>query len=1201
MTQADQLLASLAVLRRQWRQRILLEALAWVALAVVIGLVVAFAISRFTPPDGPALVAIRILAYGLIAGTLIRFLVVPLARRTSDQRFAMYVEEHAPELRQSLLSAVHELHAPETMRSSPSLAARLVARTVTALRPIQSDGRIERARKTRALRVFGAAVAAGALLVLFGPDGLRDTARALFAPWSTAEAATPVMAVRVVPGNASVPKGASVDVGATLSGFSSDSAELSFRTDSTQAWTRLSMVRDRADGKFTSRLFDVAKATEYYVESNGVRSGVYRLSVSNLPAVSRLALDVRYPAYTGIPAEHVTDGGDVAAVVGSTVTVRPTVTMPVRGGTIAFDNGVNVPLAADSSGALSGSFRVTTSGFYRVDLTTLDGATVTGPVQYAVDALPDRAPRVAIERPGRDTKVTNVEELTIGVGASDDYGVQSMELRYRVNGGEEKRVALTGRGKEPRAAYTMFLEELGLTPGDLIAYHAVARDGAGNTGSSDVYFLEVRPFGKNYRQAEQQGGGGGGGGGGDSPEGFVARQREVVAATFNWLRDSATSNPRKRREDLATVNIAEGRLREDVETLTRRMQERGAARADTMFVHIQAELTQAIASLRAAEERLVKGLGRDALPPEQQALQRLQRAEAMYRDVQVQFGGQQGGGGGGGGGGQRAEDLADLFELQTDKLRNQYEAVQSESRQPQQSAERAADEAMEKLKELARRQQQENERMQRLAEQMRERLGTEQSQNGGGGGGGASQRELARQAEEEARRLERLARERQSPELEQAAQQLQRAADAMRRAASGSPQQGAQALDELGRAASGLAGARSDRVSESVRELERQARALEERQRGIADQVRGASNGTPHQRAEQARRIAQQKDSLTRAVEEFESAADRLSREGRREQPNAARRTGEAAQAVREQRIRDKIEFSKGLLGRGSSEYANAMEGQIGENIADVAERMRAAAGAIGAAPTEVRQNRALDQTRELVRGMESLRDQMAQREQRGQPGQPGQQTAQGQRGQQGQEGQQGQSGQQGQQGQDGQQGQSGQRGQQGQGQQGGEQGQQSAQAQRGQQGGQQGGQQRGGSSQQGGQNPSGGAPDDGTLSDGDARQLSRNFGLRRGNAEQLRRALAGEGIDVSQLDRAISAMRQLERSGALDDPRAVERLETQVIDGLKDFEFALARKLGGAQPNGPALGTRSPVPEEYRSAVEEYYRSLAGGRREQR
>ena len=34
---------------------------------------------------------------------------------------------------------------------------------------------------------------------------------------------------------------------------------------------------------------------------------------------------------------------------------------------------------------------------------------------------------------------------------------------------------------------------------------------------------------------------------------------------------------------------------------------------------------------------------------------------------------QGGGGGGGGGGGQLSEDLADLFELELDKLANQYE------------------------------------------------------------------------------------------------------------------------------------------------------------------------------------------------------------------------------------------------------------------------------------------------------------------------------------------------------------------------------------------------------------------------------------------------------------------------------------------------------------------------------------------------
>jgi hypothetical protein len=49
------------------------------------------------------------------------------------------------------------------------------------------------------------------------------------------------------------------------------------------------------------------------------------------------------------------------------------------------------------------------------------------------------------------------------------------------------------------------------------------------------------------------------------------------------------------------------------------------------------------------------------------------------------------------------------------------------------------------------------------------------------------------------------------------------------------------------------------------------------------------------------------------------------------------------------------------------------------------------------------------------------------------------------------------------------------------------------------------------------------------------------------------------------------------------------------VIEGLKTFEFSLYRKLGLGDEKSPALGARAQVPAEYRAAVEEYYRSLAG------
>ena len=1157
MTPANQLLESLAALRRQWRQRVILESAVWIALAALLAVVAGLLITTLFGATSSSVMFMRGLGYVLIVVAIVRVLVRPLIRRASNERFALYVEERAPELRQALLSAVHELQVPEAERASPSLTTRLIARTLELVRPLQHSRVIERPRVQKALRSLGVIGVVAAVMFGAGPTQLRHTARQLFAPWSVAEAATPILAVHVVPGNAAIPRGAAIDLKASLEGFAADGAELVFRTESAAEWVRLPMARDSIAGTFTSRVFDVTHQTEYFVDANGIRSPTYTLTVTDLPALSRLAIDLRFPAYTGMLTEHSTDGGDVAAVVGTTVTVHASITKQVRSGVLAFDNGTTIPLKPGNDGLFSASFSVKTTGFYRVDLVAPDGASVPGSVQYAVEALPDRPPTVRIEEPGRDTKVTSIEEVTIAVAASDDYGVEALELRYRVNGGDEQRIALSDSGRrrtlEPRAARTMFLEELNLTPGDLITYHAVARDGAGNQGVSDVYFLEVRPFGKNYRQSDQQGGGGGGGGGGDKPEGFVARQREVVAGTFNWIRDSTTTSRRAHREDIATLNIAEGRLRAEVAGMASKIAARAAAKMDTTFALIQRELEHAVTALQAAEEKLVKAQGREALPIEQQALQRLQRAEELYRNVQVQMGGEGGGGGGGNGGAKKAEELADLFELQTDKLKNQYEAVQQQS---QQSAQREVDATLERLKQLASRQQQENERVQKMAEALREKLGR---QSGGGEGGGGAQRELARQAEEEARRLERLAREQKSQEMSDAAQRMQQAADAMKRAAAGSSAQGSAALEQLSRAANGLAGARSAAMSESVRKLAQQARALRDRQQEIADNVKGLATTPAEQRGEQIRKLSEKKDALSKDVEQLENDADRAAREGRREQPAAAGRLGDAANAIRDYRVRDKIDFSKNVIRSGSLDYANAFENQIGDNLQDVAEKMRTAAGALGNESANRGQEKALERARELVRGLESLRQRVGDK-----AGQNAQQP-----GKSGQSGQQGQAGSQGQGGQGDPNGQPGRGGQ-------------------------------GGSSARAGEVRGGGQPGSpsSAIAGGDARQFSREFALRRQNAEALRKELAQQGVNSKELDRAIDELRRLESGQSYGDPKGLDELQAAVIEGLKTFEFTLYRKLGLGDSRSPTLGSSAPVPAEYRAAVEEYYRSLAGARR---
>ena len=111
-------------------------------------------------------------------------------------------------------------------------------------------------------------------------------------------------------------------------------------------------------------------------------------------------------------------------------------------------------------------------------------------------------------------------------------------------------------------------------------------------------------------------------------------------------------------------------------------------------------------------------------------------------------------------------------------------------------------------------------------------------------------------------------------------------------------------------------------------------------------------------------------------------------------------------------------------------------------------------------------------------------------------------------------------------------------------------------------------------------------------------RQFSREAALRRQAAEELRNSLKAKGMDVSELDKAIEDLRSLESGAAFVDPHKAALLQEQMIEGLKTFEFALYRRFGLGDDKSPTLGSNAPVPAEYRAAVEEYYRSLAGGKR---
>ena len=1150
-----------------------------------------------------AVLAFRIGAWSIVAVLTALLVLRPLVKRVSDEQIALYLEEHEPSLEAAILGAVEAERAIGDDAAQARLLDQLVARAVQRARSIDDGRRIDQAGLQRASGALAVATLATLMLLLFGPTSLRRGATALL-PTSNAAALNPY-SIGIEPGDVTIARGSDQLVTARLVGFDAEDVTLFTRRGDTEMLQRLSMIPTDETGTFDLLLLGLDEGVEYFVESDGVRSNTFTIEVLDLPYVDVMNHVYRFPAYTGLDPREIEDAGDVAALAGTRVDLEILPTIPTAAGRLLLDGEPVADLEVAEDGSLRGTLNVQARGYYSIELALGDGRYISASPEYRIDLLSDQSPSITVTKPGRDQPVSPIEEVFFEVRADDDYGIDRVLLMYSVNGGPTDSVEVfTGTGRplgDVTAAHTLYLEDFDVTPGDLVTYWASARDqrnGPGEEVVSDIYFLKVEPFGRDFREQEQQAGGEMQGGQPQSstPE-LSELQKQVTAATFNLIRDRERYTEDEFSESATSVALAQGRVAEQVQTLVERMGNRGVT-DDENFAEIAQLLPTAIQAMDSSRTMLEALQPQDALAPQQWALVVLQKAEETYERYVSMSNQQQQGGGGGGGDRPNAEDLADLFELELDRLQNQYETVQRGERQQQNEE---VDELLERLEELARRQQQEAERQQARA-----------SQQGGSSSGGSSaqsQRELADQAEETARQLQRLSRETGDPELAETARDLQEAADAMRRSAANAGNTGVaeaeRALDRLEEAQNRLQQDREERLESDTQGALERGRALQEQQESIRERLENLS-GVPQERAEQIRQLQSEKTDMMTELQRLEQDLDRLAGDARQRDPETARALTEAAEAIRRPTLPTKVAWSRGVIQDREESYVRIFEEGIEADLENLEDRLEAAAAATSRLAEEEGLSDALEQAEDLVRGMESLDRRLEARGrgegQRGlEPGaQDGPQGEEGQQGQQQGQGQQGE-GQQGQQQGQGEQGQQGQ-GQQGEGQQG--QGQQQGDGQGNRDGQNQGGMRGGGGPDRaapGARNDglAGGAPvqinpNARPFTEDEIRQFRREFQERLQEATDLREVLRAEGQETADIDEALAAMRQLVDADTYASMPNVLELQSRLRQSLGRLEFTLRRQVEGEGSDRAALTGSDAVPDGFRRLVDEYYRALA-------
>jgi hypothetical protein len=1156
MNSYESLGARVRQVRRRWRSQVLAKGISLFIVSTIALLVLGVWGADLFGFKPAAVWIMRFLIGGTVVFVAWYFLYMPLGRRVSAVQVAQFIEETYPQLEDRLVAAIEY---GQQQASFSGMIDLLIKDALDKTSRVNFSVFLDRKRLASFAMLGVAAFLALLALWTWGPSFFPYGFGNLYAPWTEASLASS-MAIRITPGDVEVARGSDQLIQAQLLGFDSPDVRLYLQPEASNQWNPSAMEPDPHGSGFRYLLIDVQSPLRYYVESKGVHSRICSIGVLDQARVASIDLTYNFPAYTQMAPQVVQGEGDISALKGTRVDLKIHLSGPAPSARLLFDNRSTLDLARTGTGDFSGSFALERSGSYVVQIADNGGKTHPGSPEYEMEALEDAPPKVTITRPMRDVRATSVEEVFSEIEADDDIGMGKLELHYSVNGDPEKTVHLYS-GKPPAlsvtGSHTFFLEEFGLQPGDVISYYGKAWDNNNVTGpgvsSSDMYFIQVRPFEQKYVQS-QQGSTPGGGQGGEGQEALSNQQKQIISATFKLIREKERMDPKEYLDGLKALALVQSRLQAQTQVLVDRLKRRGADQVDENFRKLTEYLNNAIGEMGRAAVDLGAQKPGTAMPQEQKSLQQLMRAESLFREIQVSFAAQSAGIGRPQG---NAEDLADLFELELDKLKNQYETVQ---RGEQESRDQKVDEALQRLRELAQRQQQLNERNRMLAQQGR-------PPSSAGGGGGPSQQQLVEQAEQLRRQLQRLSRERSSPGLNEASGQLQKAIDEMKKSLKDSQNgsgaqanaQGMRALEQLDEATRKLVRSQETGLNQGLEQALGESRKLVEEQNRIQEGLERLSKetpqtGSPEEIKQRREDLISRKTVLADRLKGLESQIQNLQRQARKTEKEAGGKLADAGNTIRDNKLPERIVSGNALIQYGFYENQKQNENFIRGGLEQVNRQLEAARNSIGQSK-EGKIEEAAERARQLSEGLESM--QRRAREIRGR-----QQGPQGQGQEQNPPGRQGQSA-------------------------------QAGRARPGQN--PQGGIPSPGSDVRGfSQDASGPPTAAGTYRDEEERQLRREFEQRLADAQDLRRLLERNSSEMENLDKV---MESLHRAGAYpiyNNPEQIARLKS-AIDYMRQVELGLARELQRLNPGDKYyFAEDNEAPSSYQKLVEEYYKSIA-------
>ncbi len=859
-----------------------LQALQWTcrATALAAGVIIAAILLTLFPSGGRGLV---LAMFAIVVGLLAAAEWLAFQWKPSLLETARAIEKQDPHLDARLVTAMELV--PDVTTGRLGLMSELVITETLAHAHVSDWPKLVPGWKIWGPRTGVALemVVLGAI-VAFALRPQPSTSAAIIAGANAAQVSEePLVNVKIEPGDVELERGTSLLVLARFPEPLPSRVSVLLNAANVPEWTQPA-EKSLDDPVFGARVANVMHDLSYTVQFDSRSTKAYRVTVFDYPALVRSDLLVQSPEYTGQTEKLIENAFEVTMVEGAKVTVKCRVNKALKSAVLVSKSGEKTPLIVDPKDPTKYAVTLSppSSQRYRLELTDDHDRINRDPDEYRIEIVPNRPPRFELAFPGKDVRVSPLEELAIEGKVVDEYGLDEVGVVLQTPGQDPITVPLGKdvKGSAPFAAKTLqAMEELKVQPDDLVSFflYAVDRDRNGKPRrvTSDLYFAEVRAFEESFRQMDNPGGGGAGPKGASSPGGaqgnqiekILQQQKQIVSATWNLQRAERTAWTKADVEKIETVSESQKLTRNQLIEL---------------IPHLTSQVLQSIAAtavvrMDAAEKELLKANEQqstdpllDAVASTQAAYQSLLKLRA--KDHRVMQGQQAGGGAGGSA--SASEQQMEQLEL-TDK-QNRYEQQKAGGEQPAAASAQQEDLAvLDRLKEIARRQNDLNEKLKELEAALR--LAENEAQRE------EIQRQLKRLRDDQQQLLHdtdelrnKLAQSQRQEKFTEAKEQLDNARtrqlDATEALEKGRLSQAisssTRAERDLDKLQQEFRQQTSARFAEGMRELRDQARQLVEQEKQLADKL--AEGNKPNTRS------LRQNDTKEQLVDEFKQQQQAL-------------------------------------------------------------------------------------------------------------------------------------------------------------------------------------------------------------------------------------------------------------------------------------------------------------------------------------